>query len=341
MTNIANMNTWLIDTNVLIIFFVRDDVLKKTFESVRKARPRRLLLWQDGAREGRHDDIEGIERCRRIVENIDWDCEVYSNYQIKNLGCDPSTFYAHKWAFSIVDKCIILEDDCVPSQSFYRYCAELLVRYEHDQRINRICGVCNLADYDTSYSYLFCNSGSGPGFATWRRVADLWISDYSFLQNKEGMRLLNNKYNSSDDKKYIKTCIQHRDEGVEHWETIYSFTCYLNNQLVIIPTKNLVKNIGLGVDSTHTTSTFNQILPSLRQITFQDSYEIEFPLKHLPYVIEDVEYDNRRKKILGKSSYTNFLYVKVLSVLWRFSHGAAKAILKKIFVKVIEKLYIR
>ena len=104
---------WEIDVNVLLIFFVRDKVFQKTFDAVKKARPRRLFLWQDGPRAGRPDDLEGIERCRKIAENIDWDCEVYTKYNEKNIGCDPSIYYAYKWAFSYVDKCIFLEDENV------------------------------------------------------------------------------------------------------------------------------------------------------------------------------------------------------------------------------------
>ena len=64
---------WKIDVPVLLIFFARPDVFEKVFESVREARPSTLLLWQDGPREGRPDDIENIEKCRKIVENIDWE----------------------------------------------------------------------------------------------------------------------------------------------------------------------------------------------------------------------------------------------------------------------------
>ena len=134
------MKPWKNDVAVLLIFFTRDDVFAKTFAAVKEARPRKLLLWQDGPREGRPNDMQGIQRCREIAEDIDWECEIYKNYQEKNWGCDPSTFYSHKWAFSIVDKCIILEDDCVPAQSFFPFCKELLDRYEKDLRINRICG---------------------------------------------------------------------------------------------------------------------------------------------------------------------------------------------------------
>ena len=156
------MKPWKLDVAVLLIFFVRDDTFAKVFESVRKARPKKLLLWQDGPRANKPSDIEGIMRCRKIAENIDWDCEVHKVYNDKNYGCDPSTFYADKWAFSIVEKCIILEDDQMPSQSFFIYCKELLDKYENDNRISHICGYNTLKDAKwCTDDYLFSYAGSG------------------------------------------------------------------------------------------------------------------------------------------------------------------------------------
>lgn len=140
------MKNYLIDVPVLIIFFTRPDTLAKVFNSVKEARPSKLLLWQDGPRDEK--DMPGIEACRKIFDGIDWECEVHSNYHTENMGCDPSTFRAQKWAFSIVNKCIVLEDDMVPSLSFYTYCKELLDRYENDERINHICGVNHLENAD-------------------------------------------------------------------------------------------------------------------------------------------------------------------------------------------------
>ena len=142
------MEKWKNDVAVLCIFFARPEQFRQSFECVRRAKPRVLLLWQDGPREGRQDDIENIQKCREIAENIDWECEVHRNYHDKNMGCDPSTFYSHQWAFSIVDKCIILEDDLVPSQSFFTFCQEMLNKYENDTRVDRICGTNLLGEYD-------------------------------------------------------------------------------------------------------------------------------------------------------------------------------------------------
>ena len=114
------------DISVLILFFNRPEVLKPVFDEVRKAQPARLFLYQDGPRGER--DMPGIEACRKIMEQVDWPCEVHRMFQEKNYGCDPSEFISQRWAFSQVDKCIVLEDDDVPTQSFFRFCKEMLDR---------------------------------------------------------------------------------------------------------------------------------------------------------------------------------------------------------------------
>ena len=127
-----------IDVSVLILFFNRPDFLQKVFDEVKKARPTRLFLYQDGPRG--EQDMERIMQCRQVVADIDWECEVHQLYQEKNYGCDPSEYLSQKWAFSIVDRCIVLEDDDVPSQSFFPFCKELLDRYADDDRIGMIAG---------------------------------------------------------------------------------------------------------------------------------------------------------------------------------------------------------
>ena len=128
----------LVDVGVLILFFNRPEPLKLVFEQVKKARPSKLFLYQDGPR--CEKDMPGILACREVMSDIDWDCEVYTNYQRENAGCDPSNYRAQRWAFSIVDKCIIFEDDSIPSVSFFQFCKELLDKYENDTRISMIAG---------------------------------------------------------------------------------------------------------------------------------------------------------------------------------------------------------
>ncbi len=328
---------WKIDVAVLCIFFIRDDCFSKVFEAIREAKPSVLLLWQDGPRPHKPEDIIGIEKCRNIAKNIDWDCNVYRLYNKINYGCDPSTFLSHKWAFSIVDKCIILEDDLVPCQSFFQYCKELLDKYEHDTRINRICGFCNLKNFMSPYDYIFSSVGSGPGFATWKRVADLWDESYKFLDDKYNMNLYFQLKNTHMDKKYYQTCLKHKNEGIAHWETIQTYSRHMNSQLNIIPTKNLISNIGCGDNSTHNAISIKMVPKKLYEIFYPEVHEIVFPLKHPKYVFENIEYKEKLFKIIGKGHPIINLKNRLASIMLRLRYGGGKKLLQGL-IKHLKKL---
>ena len=118
------MKEYQVDIPVLILFFNRPEQLRRVFEQVRLARPSRLFLYQDGPRNDA--DMPGIMACRQVVEDVDWDCQVERMYQERNYGCDPSEYISQKWAFSHVDKCVVLEDDDVPAVSFFAFAKEML-----------------------------------------------------------------------------------------------------------------------------------------------------------------------------------------------------------------------
>lgn len=322
---------WKLDVAVLCIFFVREDCLKQTFAAIKEARPRTLLLWQDGPREGRADDLVGIQKCRDIVEDIDWDCEVHTFYNEKNYGCDPSTFYSHKWAFSIVDKCIVLEDDVVPSMDFFLFCKEMLDRYENDERINRICGMCQVKDFNCPDSYFFSSIGSVWGWATWKRVADTWDEDYTFLNDDNAMALIRKIHNAKSDVNYLQLCKRHAASGKPHWETIQTFSRYLNSQMNIIPSKNLIHNVGLGENSTHSNVELRCIPRAIQESNYCNIESLEFPLKHPKYVVENVEYKEKFFRIIGKDHPFIKKYRKMQGVLLRIRHNQfAKMIKRKI-----------
>ena len=314
------MKEWKVDVPVLLIFFTRSDTFEKVFEAVREARPSTLLLWQDGPRENRPDDIENINKCRKIAENIDWDCTVYRMYNENNIGCDPSIFYAYNWAFTYVDRCIFLEDDQVPCQSYFQFCKELLDRYENDTRISHICGY-NYTEIapDCDADYLFATSGSGA-WATWKRVADMWDGEYKFLDDKLATENVKIQYGALADIS-LSCAERHRKTGKEFWESIIGCNCLYNNMLSIIPKKNLVSNLGLTQDSVHS-NTSKKYLPKVTGNLFEmNTYDIEFPIKHPDYVIENKVYRKKVNIITGTGH--------PLRVKWR----RLVYILKKFFIK--------
>ena len=288
-----------IDIAVLILFFNRPEALRAVFSEVRKARPSRLFLYQDGPRN--ECDIPGIEACREVVENIDWDCDVQRLYQDKNHGCDPSEYLSQKWAFSMADKCIVLEDDDIPSQSFFPFCKEMLDRYEHDQRISMITGT----NYDEITQnipddYFFATTFSISGWASWRRVVDQWDEHYSFLDDEYNLRQLEELIRTRKyQKDFIQFCRYHRKSGKAYYETIFHATMFFNSGLSIVPRVNMINNLGACGEGVHLSGTNDTMPHAYRRIFEMRRHELEFPLRHPRYVIENVAYKERMFRIQG------------------------------------------
>lgn len=303
----TKLKKWEIDVPVLCIFFARPKEFEKCFEAVRNAKPRILLLWQDGPRNERPDDVENILKCRKIAENVDWDCVVYKNYHDTNIGCDPSTFLSHKWAFSIVEKCIILEDDIVPNPTFFKFCKDLLDYYENDSRIDRICGQTLFGGVpNKEYSYFFSKTGSSWGWATWKRVADTWEENYKFLDDSYFLDLAKKRFGHKYFSRSIKNAKNKKRSGIPYWETIVGYRTILSSGLVIYPSVNLIQNVGASINATHAPNNVSELPKDVQTIFLEDSNEITFPLKHPPYVIEDYHYFNKIMKTLFPNIFVRF-----------------------------------
>lgn len=298
-TKTIAMKPALVDVSVLILFFNRPKLLAQVFEQVKKARPARLFLYQDGPRGER--DMPGIEACRKVVADIDWECEVHHNYQEKNYGCDPSEYMAQKWAFSLSDKCIVLEDDDVPAVSFFGFCKELLDKYEHDTRISMIAGFNNEEiTPDITSDYFFATTFSIWGWASWRRVTDQWDEFYTFLDDKENMRQLKNLIHTRRYRKdFIYMCQRHREHGKAYYETIFHASMLFNSGLSIVPTRNMINNLGATADSTHFAGSVHTMPRGYRRIFTMKRHEVEFPLKHPRHVIENTAYKDSVYRIMA------------------------------------------
>lgn len=326
------MNKAKIDIPVLILFFNRPKMLEKVFEQVRLARPSKLYLFQDGARASRPDDVENIRKCREVVEHIDWECEVHRNYQEKNNGCDPSEYLAQKWMFETEEMGIVLEDDDVPSQSFFPFCKELLIKYKDDQRINMICGMNNTeVSEHCPYDYLFSTSGSITGWASWKRVIDEWSEHIDFVDDEYAVSQFVAQYKGRlNAKKYVEHCRKCNESGIAYYEAILSGNSLPQRRLNIVPKKNMISNIGNEGESTHGTASLDLLPKGIRRIFNMKTYEYEFPLKHPPYVMEDLIFLKRIRRIMGNGYPLVRLYRQFESVFYRLRAGDTSMFKRKL-----------
>lgn len=299
---------------VLLIFFNRPDSLQETFNEIKKAQPPRLYLAQDGPRVGNVSDQQKIQECRKIVEKIDWECEVFLNYSDENKGCGMRPYSAIQWFFGNEESGIILEDDCVASTSFFHFCDEMLQRYKDDERVFLITG-CNaeLKSEDVNDSYFFGYSGTNCGWASWRRCwqridyACSWIKNRYVFKNLRAKLIREQEREGRKEIKYFLNTYKRLsdNENISYWDAQWQAVRYLENQLSIIPKCNMITNIGLGPESTHAKNT--KIPKKLHNIvgkvnfTYNERFEMEFPLKHPEYVIRNAEYDRKVNKKLAPS----------------------------------------
>ncbi len=332
-----------VDVPVSIIFFNRPTPLEKCFEAVRNAAPTKLFLIQDGPRVGNGTDAENIQKCRDIVEKVDWECEVVKIYSNENLGCGKRIYTGLKEVFNHVDRTIILEDDIVASKDFFYFCKELLEKYKDDERIVDIAGMnhCKV-NKRCPYSYFFSEVGSCWGWATWKRCWDKMEYTFDFINDKYAVDCFKNSpYRTKKIRNdMVKEC-QTRKKILESggklsaWTYQFMMEGYFQSGLSIVPQKNLTSNIGLTPDSGHAVSSIRKIPKGLQRVFFMETYPLELPLSHPKYVIEDSVYAKKVIDILGIYGIRSFSR-KIEGIIRRIIF-AEKGEIKKMFKKVFKK----
>ena len=289
------------DVAVLLIIFTRTETLKRTFSAIRQARPSRLFIYQDGPRND--DDARKLEAARSIVDDsqIDWECDVRRSYHDENSGAWASNYYAQRWAFSLADKCIVIEDDSTPSASFIPFCREMLDRYEHDERITMIAGFNHEEQTDAPYDYLFTTVFSIWGWASWRRVYERCDPAYSVLDDSFNRQQLEayvaNRHEGGIE--MLRKMQKHKESGDTIYETLIWSACVLNSGLTIVPTKNLIQNTAVSEESAHFQSSLKTLPKAMQRLLTLPSHELRWPLRHPKYVIENVAYKQRVYRIMG------------------------------------------
>lgn len=295
-----------VDVAVILLFFTRSTTLKRTFDVIRQCRPTHLYLYQDGSRG--EQDIKGIDECRKIVsdENIDWECEVCRNYQEENSGPWVSNFKAQKWGFSLYDKCVYLEDDSTPSLTFIPFCKEMLDRYEHDERIAMISGFNHEEKTkDCPYDYFFSSVFSIWGWASWRRVVSQWEENYPVVDDPYNMRQLERLAKVRGYRPYFIHAIRkHKERGIPIYETVFWSSNVLNSRMSIFPACNMICNSGISEDAAHFSGELKTIPKRMRKLLSMKSYDLQFPLRHPKYVIENMEYKDKVYRIMGWGKYS-------------------------------------
>jgi len=271
----------MLKTPVTFLIFNRPDTTEKVFEEIRRARPPKLLIVADGPRVDKSGEAEKCRAARAIIERVDWPCEVLTNYSDTNLGCKRRVSSGLDWVFDNVEEAIILEDDCLPHPTFFRFCEELLERFRNDERIMMISGDnFQFGRNRTQHSYYFSHYCHIWGWASWRRAWKYYDIDMKLWPLIRDGMWLNGIFRNRNTVRYWRKIFDSVYQGkIDTWDYQWVFACLIQGSLSILPNLNLVSNIGFGLNATHTTgkSKFSNM-----QIA-----AISFPLEHPSFILRD------------------------------------------------------
>jgi len=271
------------NTPILFLIFNRPEETKHVFQKIKEVKPKKLFVAADGPRKNVKNEIKKCKETRNIVKNIDCDCQIETLYRDENLGCKKAVSSAIDWFFENVEEGIILEDDCLPSLSFFTFCQELLKKYKDDERIMMISGF-NKQEFwhPNRYDYFFSRLGGIWGWATWKRSWSNFDIKMKKLDKfiKQGYYdyLYGSKFGTVR-KKQMLTCLQ---ENIDTWDYQWGFSREINGGLSCVPSKSLIKNIGFGENATHTKNLLHSKI---------GNHNLDFPLKNNPIKVPDMQYD--------------------------------------------------
>lgn len=241
-----------LSTPVAFFIFNRPHLTEKVFAAIAQAQPQVLFVVADGPRFP--EEAEKCDRARKIIDQIDWQCQLITNFSEINLGCRTRISSGLDWVFSQVEEAIILEDDCLPSPSFFHFCQDLLEYYRHDERIMVIGGNNYQASQpeNTEYSYYFSKYGYTHGWASWRRAWKFFDVEMKTWPAFRDSNILRSIYDSAAESQYWTEIFNRAYQNqIDTWDYQWLYACWCQNGLSITPSVNLVSNIGFDADATH------------------------------------------------------------------------------------------
>ncbi len=289
------------DVPVMLMAFIRPDLIKKCMRQLAKFEPPILYIMGDGPRNLNEERL--CDESRSIASNPSWDCEVIKIYNNSNKGIVKSFCTGMNTMFKEHEFGIYLEDDILLSSSFYNFAKDLLIKYRHNDNVGHINATNMSPGYlpPNNESYIFSNHIAEWGFATWKRMWDLYDVKMMEWANVDQKRILNKTLTNLRAKKSLNKMfnIHYNNDNPLAWGYQWHFNCLFNNALAITPTSNMSLNIGFEREDSTNTFGINPLAHDLEETTF--------PLKHPETIKQNLIFD---KLVEDKLCPSNFNIIK-------------------------------
>jgi hypothetical protein len=212
-------------------------------------------------------------------------------------------------------RAIFVEDDCLPTGEFFHFCSEKLEEFESNPKVASIAGTNLFKWRFDGNEYGFSRFPMIWGWATWQRS---W-EGYKLELDPEGAQFLRTFRHDSNMLGFREDLWRHLyskmiADPYHTWDYQFIFGCMRRCQLTLVPSYNLVSNIGFGPNATHTKYEFcrfaglgREVLPARGEQA--DSIAIR------PSDVYDLAYQN--EYVFGLPSLKSIPH-RVRFHLWRF-----------------------
>jgi len=282
---------------VAFLIFNRPETTQRVFNEIAKARPANLLVVADGPRRDRPGEEELCTKVRGIIEAVDWDCKVLINYAEENMGCARRISSGIDWVFANVDEAIFLEDDCLPEPTFFRFCDEMLKRFRSNDKIMSISGDnFQFGSRPSNFSYYFSRYVHVWGWASWRRAWNSYDVQMTSWPKLKQSGWLTDIFENRRDARYWEEVFDLAYQGkTGTWDYQWLFACWQQSGLSVIPSVNLISNIGFGAGATHTEDEEGKVAA-------METQAMTFPLVDPPAIIRDSVADDNTAKLFFRTS---------------------------------------
>ncbi len=268
-------------TSIIIFCYNRPRHIKKLLSTLRKIKNRKFYFVCDGPKKN-NEDIKKVSSVKKIIS-----LKKSKKYLLnKNVGVRKIFKLGLNWVFKYEKKIIILEDDIIPSKFFFNFCDKLLVKYENNKKISQIAG-CNINSKITKNfknSYFFSKYSNIWGWATWKDRWQSYDNNFKKLNILVDSIYFKKLCNSNNEYKFWKKyfSIHFRKKNLGTWDYAWTYTNFLKKRFSVVPSKNLVKNIGFDVAS--------GLNPNkLKNLRIE---KLNYPIIHPKKIKRNLDYDN-------------------------------------------------
>jgi hypothetical protein len=308
----------MFETPILLITFNRPKHTEVVLTEIKKQRPKKLYVFQDGPRGNVQGDLIKCKEVRELINReVNWKCTLKTLYENENLGCGYGPVKAITWLFENEEQGIILEDDCLPSIDFFRFCEELLNKYKNDKRVWMVSGMNRMGRWKPNCSsYIFTRYGNTWGWASYRRAWNYFDHNMTTWFTGDGKEKIKKIVGEKIYQVYANDFNIHctSDRRKDVWDYFWHYARIYYSGLAIVPTVNLVVNIGYDTEGTHTLKTY-------KSVSLLKTYNLCFPLKNKLMKIDRIfewaifnQFENPNKiniikKIMYKTIRLLFSYI--------------------------------